>query len=784
MNGNLTSSVEFSPLVKEAIVFLNDGNADDAIDVLRSVGVPNDARICALLSQAYFQRGDTKGDVYTSHYFAGRAQQLGYVDPDVVAIQAIGAFRKEHFEEAKELLSKIVTLDSPPATKLLYGLAQSKCDKPWEAMMWIESALDTLPNDDPLAALAWRHGWKGSPNLGDEEFIPAAQNMFNSVTESLRATLAKDINSPFKYNAVSKLRGLGIQAKDFHWAKKNVPCQAACPAGTDIPGYLSAIYQGEYDRAYRINLWDNVFPGVLGRVCARPCEPACRHGWEGLGESVAICWSKRSASDFKSEPLIVLDRLCELSDKKVVVIGAGVAGLATARNLALLGHAVTVYEKHHTPGGMMNQGIPEFRLPRDIIKREIEQVRLTGVKIHCNTEIGRDISLQQLLEENDAVVMAAGTLRPNVLELPGKDLRGIRHGLDYLLEANQTRTANEHHKRVIVIGGGFTAMDCARTAWRLGAEHVQVKYRRGKNEMLITPSELEELEREDIPMEFYVSPKSYIGDEHGHVRAVQFIRTQLGEADASGRSRPIEVSGSEFEVACDVVLLATGQFPDTSWIDSKFRDLLVTKDGWLSSDATSVSNHAHIFAAGDFATGARTLIDAIGHAKECAQKVDQFLMGEKRLRDVVEVTDAPNGSGRIREMDAVPIQHMPFIPITERKLTEEVETGYSDRAAIEEAQRCYLCHYKYEIDNDKCIYCEWCIKVKPRPDCIVNVKELRYDGSGVIVGFDRAQNTEETKMIYINQEDCIRCNACVEACPVDCISVQKVSRKTVLAENA
>jgi len=449
-----------------------------------------------------------------------------------------------------------------------------------------------------------------------------------------------------------------------------------------------------------------------------------------------------------------------------------------------------VYEKHTIPGGMMNQGIPEFRLPRDYIDREVEQVRLAGVEIVCGTAIGRDIPLPDLVGGFDAVVMAAGTLLPNILDLPGNDLKGIRHGLDFLLEANDTNYA-EVGRNVIVIGGGFTAMDCARTAIRLGADNVRVEdeephvqfgatnvrvaYRRSATEMLVTPGEIEELNNEGIPMEFMVSPVAFVGDRKGNVKKMSLIHTELGEPDESGRRRPIPIAGSEFEVPADTVLLATGQFPDTRWIDEALKDDLVADDDWLKSGTAHKTAHPKIFVAGDFATGALTLIDAIGHAKDCARAIDTWLMGEKRVFDVARVEDTPGGSGRIREMDAVPLQPMPTIPLSERTLRAEVEAGFDQTLAVDETQRCYMCHYKYEIDNDKCIYCDWCIKAKPRPDCIVKVSDLVYDDDDRIVGFTRTEKSEDTKFIYINQEDCIRCNLCVDACPVDCISIQKVS---------
>ena len=562
-------------------------------------------------------------------------------------------------------------------------------------------------------------------------------------------------DAPYSFYALSKTCGKTDAPKDFDWLEKNIPCQEACPASTNIPGYLDAIYRGEHGKAYRINLEANVFPAVLGRVCARPCEAACRHGWDGLGRPVAICFSKRSAADFGGQSPVVMDKWFPPSGKKVAVVGAGVAGLAAARQLALLGHQVTVYEKHNKPGGMMNQGIPVFRLPRELIEKEISQITALGVKIVCNAEIGKTITLSKLAKENDAVILAAGTLKPNLLDLPGKELTGIRHGIDFLLEVNETGKSNVG-KTAVVIGGGFTAMDCARTAKRLGAQ-VKVCYRRTAEEMLVTPGELEELEHEGIPMEYMVAPKAYIGT-NGRLKTIQFVRTEMGAPDQSGRRRPVEIPGSEFELAVDTVLLATGQFPDTSWLDE-------------------TSGEAKVFSAGDFKNGASSLIQAIGHAKECVREVDRFLTGEVRLKDYAVIEDV-TGTGRIREMDAVDLQPMPSIELAQRDLTTEVETGFGKETSGDEAQRCYQCHYKFEIDSDKCIYCDWCVKAKPRSECILKIRELHSDAEGRITGWTLAQKADDVHLIWINQEDCIRCGACVSACPVDAISIQKVSLRT------
>lgn len=790
--------IDIETALREAEWLIGVGKYDDAIEALRTARAHNDVRICTLLAKAYHTRGDTRGDVYSSHYFATRAMELGSADVQLPAIAGIAAFKKELYPEAIRHLSTYVNKQSGHATQHLLGLAYLSNHQPREALPWLRRAVDLAPTRteyaDSLARAEERAA--GRAAAGSDVWRKAEHGLGGP--NDVRPL---DVPAPYASSAVSKLRGVATHAKDFYWLEKNIPCQHACPAGTDIPAYLAAIYRGDYDLAYKINLHDNVFPAVLGRVCSRPCESQCRHGWDGLGDPVAICFSKRSAADFKKQDLVVMEPWFPPTGKKVAVVGAGVAGLAAARNLALMGHAVTVYEKHNKPGGMMNQGIPEFRLPRDVIDREIEQVRLQGVKIVCNTSIGKDIPVDRLLADSDAVVLAAGTLRPNLLNLPGSHLKGIRHGLEFLLEANELRQG-EVGEDIVVIGGGFTAMDCARTAARLGArtvelelettpkgepvimkpkgESVKVLYRRSQSEMLITPGELEELNHEGIPMHFMVSPKAYVDDGQGRVKAMRFVRTQLGDPDASGRRKPEEIPGSEFEVPADVILLATGQFPDTAWIAGGLRESLVDKDEWLKSGRRQKTAEAKVFVAGDFATGARTLIEAIAHGKDCARQVDSFLMGEERLKDVAVIDDV-QVTGRIREMDYVDRQPMPTLPLAKRTLSAEVEEGFTPALAVDETQRCYLCHYKYEIDPDTCIYCDWCIKAKPRPDCIVKAQSLIYDSHDRIVGFTRAKSSETTKLIWINQADCIRCNACVEACPVDAISVQKVSKRTLRA---
>ena len=585
--------------------------------------------------------------------------------------------------------------------------------------------------------------------------------------------------------ALSVSEGDSTSPQDLFWLEQNIPCQVACPAGTDIPGYLEAVYQGRFREAYEINLRDNVFPAILGRVCSRPCEDACRHGREGNGEPVAICFSKRSAADFGDAPAVMLKPLFPASGKHVGIIGAGVAGLAAARDLALFGHRVTVYEKHDRPGGMLNQGIPAFRLPRDLISREIGQITALGVEIRCGVEIGRDVDTEELLTAHDALVMAAGTLRPNVPPLPGTDLDGVEHGLKFLLDVNENGRS-EIGKRVVVIGGGYTAMDCARTAVRLGAQ-TSVYYRRGRDDMVVLPGEVEELLAEGPDLHNQCAPRGFAGSEQ--VSGVQFVRTEAGEIDSRGRRLPREVPGSEFLAEADSVILATGQFPQTSWLGAGFASRMIGEDGWLNSGTAHRTGHEKVFAAGDFVLGATTLIQAIGHARDCAREIDEHLMGNARVRTIARAdaafqskTAEGRTTGRTASMNVIPIHPMPLLPVEQRIGDAEVETGYEGGTAKEAAGRCYLCHYKFEIVDSKCVLCDECLKVKPVPGCIVEAADVKRDDQGRITGYRPVESGVTDSLYYnrlwIDQDQCVRCGQCEAVCPVNAITIQKVSLVT------
>lgn len=584
--------------------------------------------------------------------------------------------------------------------------------------------------------------------------------------------------------AISRKSGYATASQDFNWLDKNIPCQKACPAGTDIPGYLKAIYEGKYDEAYEMNLRDNVFPAILGRVCSRPCESECRHGWEGNGEPVSICFSKRSAADYreKQEPKL-LKPIFPSSGKAVAVVGAGVAGLAAARELALWGHKVTIFEKHSRPGGMLNQGIPVFRLPRDVIDLEIDQIRRLGVEIKCGVAIGGETKLSKLQTTFDAVVLAAGTLRPNMPEVPGVHYPQIQHGLDFLLQINELGRT-DIGKRIVVIGGGYTAMDCSRTAIRLGAQ-VRVFYRRSEDELLILPDELKQLREESGFMDFCCTPVQFFGED-SHLKGMKLVRTKAGKNTSRSRSLGVPIAGSGFDVETDHVILATGQFPETSWIEPSLKQKLVGSDQWLTSGSNPRTVEKNIFVAGDFATGASTLINAIGHAKNCALEVDTFLMGSKRLHAAVAIESAYTGTGRVPTMDLIPRQHPTITPVGNRTFTAEVERGFTKADSPHEAARCYLCSYKFEIDNTKCVLCDECLHVKPKANCIVEASSVYLDEASHSIKFDPIvpglTNSLYDGRLWIDQNECIRCGACMDACPTGAISLQNVSKCMVTAD--
>ncbi len=543
---------------------------------------------------------------------------------------------------------------------------------------------------------------------------------------------------------------------DRKWIDINIPCQAACPIMTDVPGYIEAIIHEEYEEAYRINRLDNVFPGVLGRVCHRPCEPACRHGREGLGEPVQICFLKRSASDFGANPL-ELD--IKPNGKSICIIGAGPSGLTAANDLAILGYSVTVFEQYEEPGGMMRYGIPEFRLPYDIVRRDVESITDLGVVIKTNSKIESWDALETLKADYDAVIVSGGCMLPTKFTIPGIEAKGVFWGLDFMMQANRKELSVKPIDTV-VIGGGFTALDCARTSYRIGAENTTIAYRRTREYMQFSgEEELEHLHEEGIDLKLQMSPVK-IHEKDGQVTGIELIRNEIGEG---GKMSAVE--GSNIVVKADCVIMAIGQSTD---------DLVGVEDKELSMPDPS----GNLFIAGDYRNGSGTVIEACADGRKVAQQVHGVLC-DINFEEIVEISEVSiKDMPRTRAHDFLPPEKMPTIPVSARNETAEVETGLISEQAVTEAHRCYLCHYNYQINLDQCIYCMKCIDVMPVDDCIKLAKNITLEDDGNLV-YEATKVWAEVEAITIDNNNCIRCGNCVKACPVDCISVSKYQYKNV-----
>ena len=565
--------------------------------------------------------------------------------------------------------------------------------------------------------------------------------------------------------ALSSSKGRVNNKSDFKWYDTSVPCRTACPADTDIPSYLEAISHGDYRKAYEINLEDNVFPEILGRVCSRPCEDACRHSKDNNGDSVAICFSKRAAGDFTNSN-IKLPNYSKRTNKKIAVIGSGVAGLTSARELFRYGHKVEIFEKHKTPGGMLNQGIPIFRLPRKIIDREIKQILSLGIKLHLNKNISTFKQLSNLANNYDAVVLAMGTLEANKIDKQFNLCEQVEDGLDFLLRTNEYNS-KKIGDNVAIIGGGYTSMDCARTALRLGAKSVRTFYRRTRGDLVILPGELDELRKEHGVMKFNARPNKIIMTK-GKLSGLQLIKTQI-----TNKGRLEDIRGSEFNIKTDHIILAIGQNQQLDILSG-----IQHSRNKLSKSQKSCNITKNIFSAGDFALGATTLIDAIAHAKKTASAIDKFLMKRELKTNSINISEVKT-TNRNLTMNYVPLNAMKTLKISDRKNYKEVELGYSKKESTKEATRCYLCHYKFEINNNLCVLCDECLLVKPVENCIVEINKTQKDTDGDI-GYERI-DPKNTQGIYhgklhIDHKKCVRCGECEKACPTGAISIQKVEK--------
>ena len=412
---------------------------------------------------------------------------------------------------------------------------------------------------------------------------------------------------------------------------KNAPCMSGCPVGVHIPDFIAKVREGDVSGAAKILKIDNNLAAICGRVCPQEnqCEKYCVRR-EKLGGSVAIGNLERYVADFAHENDLISSDAAKPIGKRVAVVGSGPAGLSCSADLARAGVDVTIFEALHEAGGVLVYGIPEFRLQKSLVKKEIDGVKSLGVKVETDVVVGKSVFVEELLEEYDAVFIASGAGVPMFMHIKGENLNGVYSANEYLTRVNLMKaykadsvTPIRRAKRTVVVGAGNVAMDAARTALRLGSE-VTLVYRRSRAEMPARAEEIEHAEQEGVKFDLLVNPVEIFGDENGNVKGAKLIRMQLGEPDASGRRRPVEIEGSEFEIECDQIIVALGTTPNPI-IKKSFPSLETSKKGTIVADENGKTNVDKLYAGGDVMTGAATVILAMGAGKRSAKAIlDEF----------------------------------------------------------------------------------------------------------------------------------------------------------------
>ena len=579
------------------------------------------------------------------------------------------------------------------------------------------------------------------------------------------------------------------------------PCQLNCPARTDCQGYVGLIANGEYEAALKLIKNKVSLPASIGRVCPHPCETACRRG--KVDEAINIAQLKAFAADMNLNSDSYLPEKNVPTGKKIAIIGGGPAGLTAAYRLAISGHEVTVYDMMEKMGGMLRYGIPQYRLPKEVLDKEIAIIEKLGVKMINGVKLGKDFTVASLKAQNDAVIVAVGAWKSSSMRTPGEELDGIYGGIDFLRAVALKQKINIGDK-VVICGGGNTAMDACRTAVRLGAKEVYCVYRRTRNEMPAEDIEITEAEEEVVQFKFLTNPISFNGKDK-KVKSVTLQLMELGEPDASGRRRPVAIEGKTEELDVDSVIIAIGQ----KLVNEDVNELKLTDRGNIEADIdTFKTNIEGVFAIGDATNrGASIAIEAIGEANRCALSIDAYLNGEDIETRVPYISRRDEELIDFQSKEKCPARKPKVLPAAERKNNfDEVCLGYTEEDAKAEASRCLECgckeYYKckllsvaqrydihperfkgempqkYTADSNefiernsaKCILCGLCVRSCKE---VMNISAIGLLGRGFKTEVAPAFN------LPLDQTKCTNCGLCVELCPTGALTEKSALKKQV-----
>lgn len=621
---------------------------------------------------------------------------------------------------------------------------------------------------------------------------------------------------------------ISAEVPDEAYWRRQIRCQYACPVNTDARGYVRAIAEGDFERAYLIARGPNPLASICGRVCGAPCEAACRRG--AIDQPVSIRALKRFVTDrfgpesFTRETLKPIELLRKVlgfsprecgsreelqslksvldgikpirsSGKKVAIIGSGPAGLAAAHDLALLGHRPVVYEMEPVPAGMLAVGIPEYRLPRELIRAEVEVIRALGVEFICDTQVGKDVTLVDLRKTHAATIIAVGAKRSRTVPVPGGEGRGVLGGVEFLRDVSLRHcgpgsTLLQLGQRVVVVGGGNVAYDVSRTVIRQVGYDVSRSALRQSNvrevnlcclesldEMPADDVEIIEGHEEGVRLHPSLGPVEILRGSDGGVKGVTFKRC-LGVFDEAGRFAPRFDEKQRVTLEADTVVWAIGQQPDLS-LTAGCDDLPLDQRGLLTCDPETLQTSAKdVFLAGDLAHGARLLIDAVASGKKCARSIHAYLSGERKATRTEMVHLNLPDFRRERDYEKLTRATIPTLNAGDRlaSQTSVVERGYDEPLAVREACRCLDCGVNTVFDSEKCILCGGCADVCPEL-CLRLVSCDRLAGNGelaaLLVGRYGEADLSEQGAIVKDEEKCIRCALCAERCPVGAITMER-----------